>query len=48
MNRIRSNVQKLSNLFHLRRNHPMEDAIWLLEYVAKVPGHGQHLLPSSR
>ena len=43
----RTNVAKLSALMRLRRHHPMDDAIWLLEFIAKTGG-AEHLRPSSR
>ena len=30
----------------MRRHHPMEDALWLVEYLSKTNG-AKHLLPSS-
>ena len=45
--RFKKSVTRLSNLMHLRRNHPMEDAIWLLEYVSKTKG-AQHLKLSTK
>ena len=40
-------MEQLSKLMHLRRNHPMDDAIWLLEFVSKTQG-AEHLKLSSR
>ena len=37
----------LSDLMRERRHHPMEDAVWLLEFVSSTKG-ARHLLHSSR
>ncbi len=45
--RMRENVVKLSNLMRDRRHHPMDDALWLLEYVGRTGG-ADHLKLASR
>ncbi len=45
--RILSNVRRLSSLMRDRRHHPMEDALWLLEYVGRTRG-AEHLKLASR
>lgn len=45
--RFKENIDRLSELMQLRRHHPMEDAIWLLEFVSKTKG-AEHLKLSSR
>ena len=44
---MRSKVARLSALMRLRRHHPMEDALWLLESVGRTRG-AQHLKLASR
>ena len=44
---FQENINALSELFRMQRNHPMDDTIWLLEYMSKTNG-GKHLLLSSR
>ena len=43
----RRNVKALSALMKRRRYHPMENAIWLLEFVSATSG-AEHLLHSCR
>ena len=43
----RQRVQELSRLMRLRRHSPLEDSVWLLEYVAGTGG-APHLLLASR
>eukprot|EP00095_Tigriopus_kingsejongensis_P007274 maker-scaffold144_size312663-snap-gene-2.33 protein:Tk07274 transcript:maker-scaffold144_size312663-snap-gene-2.33-mRNA-1 annotation:"udp-glucuronosyltransferase 2b31-like isoform 1" len=45
--RYKANVDSLSDLMRLRRHHPMEDAVWLMEYLSKTQG-AEHLKLSSR
>ena len=40
-------MDNLSHLLHMRRTAPMDDAVWLLEFLAKTGG-AQHLRLSSR
>ena len=41
------NINKLADLLALERHNPMDNAIWLLEYVAATRG-AEHLKPASR
>ena len=42
----RTRVKELGKLIKLKRNSPMEDAIWMLEYVSKTRGAEHLKLPS--
>ncbi|CAB4068802.1 UGT [Lepeophtheirus salmonis] len=41
------NVRKLSTLFKMQRNHPIDDAVWFLEYLSLTKG-AKHMLMSGR
>ena len=45
--RYQTKIDALSELMKLRRHHPMDDAVWLLEFVAKTGG-ANHLKLGSR
>ena len=40
-------AKRLSSLYRAHPNHPMDDAIWLIEYVGDTGG-ARHLLHASR
>ena len=41
------NVNKMADLMSLERHDPIDNAIWLLEYVSNTKG-AEHLKPASR
>ena len=41
------NINKMADLLALERHDPMDNAVWLLEYVAETKG-AEHLKPASR
>jgi hypothetical protein len=43
----KKNIDKMADLLALERHHPMDDALWLLEYVSKTKG-AEHLKVGSR
>ena len=43
----RENIRRLSTLMKLRQHSPMEDTVWLVEYVARSGG-AEHLKLASR
>jgi glucuronosyltransferase len=45
--RYKKNIDKLADLLALERADPMEDALWLLDYVSKTKG-AEHLKIASR
>ena len=45
--KFRNNVNRLADLMALERNTPLENAVWLAEYVANTKG-AEHLKLSTR
>lgn len=43
----KNNIEKMADLLALERNDPMDNALWLLEYVAETDG-AEHLKAESR
>ena len=44
---FKKNIDQMADLMALERHSPIDNAIWLLEYVSKTKG-AEHLKPASR
>ncbi|XP_040566925.1 UDP-glucuronosyltransferase 2B16 [Lepeophtheirus salmonis] len=41
--KYRANIDRSSKIFRLRRTHPMDDVMWLTEYLIQTNGSAHHL-----